>query len=344
MRVGMGIGGANRADKNYIQYLAQIGAPNAILALPDKEILPSADKAPWSLEELSSLKKFYNENGVNIEGFENIHPIYFAKILLDMPGKEEQMEYIKRSISNMGKAGIKIFGYNFSLAGVTARYTGPFARGGADTVRFSLDKAPIDGHIPLGTVFKRVFDPNAPEGNLPPVSLEEMIERRDWFLSQILPVAEEAGVKMAAHPEDPPIPVMQSTARILIRPENFDHLFTKFDSPSNCIEFCQGTFAEIPNLDVYDTIKHFAKQDKIAYVHFRNVVGTLPEYTEVFIDEGDIDMVKSLQIYKECGYNGMLMPDHSPDVSIGSPREVGMAYAVGYIRGIMKSLDIEIED
>lgn len=341
MKIGIGIRDEKRISKDYVQFTSQIGATHAVVFMPDKTIFPSCDDAPWSLDELNSLKKFYSDNGMVVAGFENFHPSKYYKIILDMPGKEEQMEYLKRSIDNMGKAGIELMGYNFTLAGVIGRQTGPFSRGGAETVRFKLDEAPVDEYIPLGTVFNRVVIPDAPEGFLPRVTLEEITQRRDWFLERILPVAEEAGVKMSAHPEDPPIPVMKNTSRILINKQAYDDMFNKFNSPSNCIEFCQGTFAEM-GVDVYDTIKHFANQNKIGYVHFRNIKGQLPEYTEVFIDEGDVDMVKALKTYKECGYTGLLMPDHTPMVNCSSPLETGMAYAIGYIRGIMNSLDIEV--
>lgn len=343
MKVGMGVRGEARIDKNHLQYLAQIGAPHAVVFMPDKQLFPDSGAGPWSVDELVSLKKFYKENGVKIEGFENFHPDLHYKVLLDLPGKEKQLDDVKRCIENMGKAGIRVMGYNLSIAGVTGLEPAT-ARGGAKTVRFNSKTAPINGHVPLGTVFNRVVMPDAPEGPLPFVSLEEMLQRRDWFLSQVIPVAEEAGVIMAAHPDDPPVPVMKNTSRILINKERYDELFAKYDSPSNCIEFCQGTFGET-GVDVYDTIRYFASKNKIGYVHFRNIKGTVhDEYTEVFIDEGDMDMVKSLQAYKECGYTGLLMPDHTPVVSIEPSNEIGMAFAIGYIRGIMKTLDIEIED
>ncbi|MFI3228429.1 MAG: mannonate dehydratase [Clostridia bacterium] len=343
MKVGMGIREDNRLNKDYLQFVKQIGASHAVVFMPDKQILPSCESAPWSVDELLSLKKFYNENGLQLEGFENFDPRRYYKVLLGMPGKEPHMDYIKYCVQNMGKAGIPVMGYNFSLAGVEGHIQGPYSRGGAKTVRFSVDEAPIDEPIPLGTVFKRVVMPDAPKGGLPDVSLEEITQRYDWFLSQILPVAEEAGVKMCAHPDDPPVPVMRRTARRLINTAAYDEMFAKFPSTSNCVEFCQGTFGEM-GVDVYDTIRHFCKQDKIGYVHFRNITGTIPAYTEVFIDEGDMDMVESLKVYKECGYKGLLMPDHTPLVNSLNPTETGMAYAIGYIRGIMKTLDIEIDE
>ncbi len=169
-----------------------------------------------------------------------------------------------------------------------------------------------------------------------------MHERRDYFLRELLPVAEEYGVQLAAHPEDPPVPVMRDAARILINPEAYEDLFRRFPSTSNCVEFCQGTFTEM-GVDIYEAIRSFGSRQKISYVHFRNVKGRLPDYTEAFIDEGDADMVKALQAYKDCGYTGLLMPDHSPDITCANPNETGMAFAVGYIKGIMRALNIETE-
>ncbi len=341
MKIGMGVRGPDRLNKGYIQHIAQLGAPHAVMFMPDKDVFPRFTEEPWSVDELSGLRKFYAENGVTLHGFENFHPSIFYKVLLDLPGKEKQLEYTKRCIANMGKAGLNVMGYNFSVVGVTGMYNGPFARGGANTDGFSLEKAPVNEPMPKTTVGARLINPDA-EGYWDPASLEEMIERRDWFVSQILPVAEEAGIKMAAHPTDPPVPVLRTMARILINPQAYDDLFAKFPSPSNCMEFCQGTFAEM-GVDVYEAIRHFAKQDKIGYVHFRNVIGTVPEYKEVFIDEGDTDMVKALMAYKESGYNGVLIPDHTPNFDVEGSRAIGMAYAIGYMRALMKVLDIELD-
>ncbi len=341
MKIGLGVRGPDRRSGGYIRHMAQIGAPHAVVFMPDQDVFPHFHTEPWSVDDLSGLKKLYADNGVTLHGFENFHPSIFYKVLLDLPGKEEQLEYVKRCIDNMGKAGLSVMGYNFSVVGVTGMYDGPFARGGAGTVGFSLDRAPVNEPMPKTTVGARLINPAA-EGFWTPASLDEMIERRDWFVSQILPVAEEAGIKMAAHPTDPPVPVLRTMARILINPQAYDDLFAKFPSSSNCMEFCQGTFAEM-GVDVYEAIKKYGKLGKIGYVHFRNVVGTVPEYKEVFIDEGDTDMAKALLAYKEADYHGVLIPDHTPDMEVEGSRTVGMAYAIGYMRGLMKMLEIETE-
>ncbi len=336
LKIGLGIRGKDRLNRDFLRYAAQIGVTHVVVFMPDDGIFTDAMHQGWSFDELRGLKKLYNEFGLEIEGFENFDPRIWYKILLDEDGKQGQMDYIKHCISNMGKAGIGIMGYNFSIGCVTG-LVDETCRGGAKTPRFVYDYAPINEPFPLGWAWNTQVLDDPPEGMLRFISREEMRERRDWFLSQILPVAEEAGVKMAAHPEDPRIPILRNAGRVLITPQDYEDMFTAFPSTSNCVEFCQGTFAEM-GIDVYEAIRSFGSRDKIAYVHFRNVKGKLPDYTEVFIDEGDVDMVKALKAYRDVGYQGLLMPDHTPQISCANPTETGMAYAIGYIKGIIDAI------
>ncbi|MDA0839365.1 MAG: mannonate dehydratase, partial [Planctomycetota bacterium] len=138
------------------------------------------------------------------------------------------------------------------------------------------------------------------------------------------------------HPDDPPLPVLRGTARLVTHPDHYRRLLDIVPSHSNGIEFCQGTIAEMPNADVYDAIQTYASEQKICYVHFRNVRGKAPNYREVFLDEGDVDMTKAMRIYKECGYDGLLMPDHTPHTSCAAPWHAGMAYALGYMKASME--------
>lgn len=342
MKIGLGIRGQDRTNPSFLYYAAQIGVTDTIVFMPDKNILPSAQSLGyWSVEDLTALRDMYHRHNLEIDGFENFDPRVWYKILLDEPGKQQQMDNLKRCIENMGKAGIKKMGYNFSIACVTGQHGGNFARGGARTVRFTQTREDVETPFPLGWAWNHQVVDNPPEGTLDFISREQMWERRDYFLRQIIPVAEEAGVVLAAHPEDPPIPVLRAASRLLIRPADFDELLSAYPSDSIGVEFCQGTFAEM-GVDVYDTIRHFGSRGKISYVHFRNVKGTVPEYTEVFIDEGDTDMVKAIKTYHECGYEGLLMPDHVPTISCANPTETGMAHAIGYIAGIMRALNVPI--
>lgn len=287
----------------------------------------------WSLEELISIKKDINNHGLELEAIENFDPSHWHDILLDGPKKKVQIENLKQLIKNVGRAGIPTFGYNFSLAGVSSRDIGPYARGGAVSVGMngSVDETPI----PNGMVWNMIYDENALDGSLPHIGHEELWKRLQYFLNEIIPVAEEAGVKMAAHPDDPPMPYVRNTPRLVYQPDLYQKLIDIKPSPSNNLEFCLGSIAEMTEGDVYEATDIYSKQDKISYVHFRNIIGKVPNYKEVFVDEGDIDMVKILKILKKNNFQGVLIPDHTPQMTCDAPWYAGMAYTMGYMKAIM---------
>ena len=287
----------------------------------------------WSLEELISIKKDINNYGLELEAIENFDPAHWHDILLDGPKKKIQIENLKQLIKNVGRAGIPTFGYNFSLAGVSSRDIGPYARGGAVSVGMngSVDETPI----PNGMVWNMIYDENALDGSLPHIGHEELWKRLQYFLNEIIPVAEEAGVKMAAHPDDPPMPYVRNTPRLVYQPDLYQKLIDIKPSPSNKLEFCLGSIAEMTEGDVYEATDIYSKQDKISYVHFRNIIGKVPNYKEVFVDEGDIDMVKILKILKKNNFQGVLIPDHTPQMTCDAPWYAGMAYTMGYMKAIM---------
>ena len=287
----------------------------------------------WSLDELVALKKEINSYGLELEAIENFDPVHWYDILLDGPKKKEQIENLKQLIRNVGKAGIPSFGYNFSLAGVAARNVGEYARGGAISVGMNGGN---DTPIPNGMVWNMIYDQNAPQGTIPKISHEELWKRLQYFLNEIIPVAEEAGVKMAAHPDDPPMPYIRNTPRLVYQPEMYQKLIDIKSSVSNNLEFCLGTIAEMTEGDVYEATDRYSKQQKIAYIHFRNIIGKVPHYKEVFVDEGDIDMVKILRILKKNNFKGVLIPDHTPQMTCDGPWYAGMAYAMGYMKAAMK--------
>jgi mannonate dehydratase len=157
----------------------------------------------------------------------------------------------------------------------------------------------------------------------------------------LTPVAEEAGVKLAAHPDDPPLPTMRGHARLVHQPELYQRLLDRKPSPANALEFCIGTLAEMAAGDVYAAVDQYSRQKKIAYVHLRNVHGRAPTYHETFIDDGDVDMLRVLRILKTNGYDGVLIPDHTPQMTCNAPWHAGMAHALGYMRAALQSLECD---
>ncbi len=293
----------------------------------------------WSLDELLKIKKDIHNHGLDWFAIENFDPSIWHDILLNGPKKEQQIKLVKEQIRIVGKAGIPVFGYNFSLAGVCSRVEKPFARGGAASVGMegSVDETPI----PNGMVWNMIYDENAPKGTLPKIDHDELWKRLQFFLDEILPVAEEAGVKLAAHPDDPPLPYVRDTPRLVYQPEMYQKLIDMRPSPSNALEFCLGSIAEMTEGDVYKATEKYSKQDKIAYIHFRNIKGKVPDYKEVFVDEGDIDMLKILKILKRNNFDGILIPDHTPQMTCDAPWYAGMAYAMGYMKALISMVKSE---
>ena len=295
----------------------------------------------WSYEELVELKRAVNAEGLEVAAFENFDPSHWYDVLLDGPRKREQLEDIKTIIRRVGKAGIPVMGYNFSIAGVWGHVTGPFARGGAETVGFLGPDGPTETPIPNGQVWNMIYDPQAPPGEVGPVTTEQLWQRLEDFLKAVVPVAEEAGVRLAAHPDDPPMPTLRGTARLVYQPQLYQKLLDIVPSYYNALEFCQGTISEMQGGDVYDAIDKYSRQGNIAYVHLRNVRGKVPKYYEVFLDEGDVDIARALRIYRKNKYDGVFAPDHTPHLQCAASWHAGMAFAMGYIKGIWKMLDSE---
>jgi mannonate dehydratase len=335
MKVGLGLYPHLLTPENY-RFAAQAGVSHIVAHLPgfsERMQRPVPPDEPWTYEELRDLRAAMNAEGVELAAIENFEAHHWNDVLLDGPHKEEQMAGLKTIIRNMGRAGIPIMGYNFSLAGVWGRAQGPWARGGAKSVGYIEELAPPQDPIPRGTVWNTVVDADAPAGDIGRVTQEQLWSRFRWFLKELVPVAEESGVRLALHPDDPPLPELRGTARLVYKPEIYQQVFDAYPSAANAAEFCQGTVTEmVGEMDVYEAIDTYAAQQKIAYVHLRNVKGKVPSYYEMFIDDGDVDMLKALRLYKKNGFDGVFIPDHTPGLECAAPWHAGMAYALGWIR------------
>jgi len=291
----------------------------------------------WTYEELAALKRQINAAGLELEAIENFDPAHWHDILLDGPKKGLHLENVKTIIRNVGKARIPILGYNFSIAGVAGRVKGPFARGGAEAVGM---EGPWDKPMPNGMVWNMVYDRSAPAGTVASTTAEQLWQRLEGFLKEVVPVAEKAGVTLAAHPDDPPLPTIRGQPRLVYEPRLYQKLIDLQPSPRNALEFCVGTLAEMTEGDIYDVVDTYSRQGKLAYVHLRNVHGKVPSYKETFIDEGDVDVLRVLRILKQNGFKGVVIPDHAPQMACSAPWQAGMAYALGYLRAGMQACGV----
>ena len=316
MKLGFRTGG--RLDADLLIFASQLGA-DAILA--EGHDLPT--DRPWTYDDLWWLRQRVESAGLELGAIQGMPEYFYDRIRMGLPGRDEQIENVRAIVRGMGQAGIPILGYHFNQTGTAWRtgYT-PVARGGAWVTSYNHDLV--------------ACAPKLYEG---PTDEETVWENLLYFLETILPTAEEAGVKLALHPDDPPVPSIGGAPLILRSVQAYRRASELVDSPSHVVKFCQGTVAEMcaSPTEVYDAIRHFAGRDKIGYVHFRNVSGTSECFRETFIDSGQIDMLEAMRAYHESGFAGILIPDHVPGmVGDSAWGHRSRAYAFAYMKGLLR--------
>lgn len=351
MKLGLGLYKHMLRPENYA-FARQCGATHVVAHLTDyfsaEPRLPgqsdhgwgraTGNREAWSRKGLQALKEEINAHGLELAAIENFDPAHWYDVLLGGPKRDEQLDFLKQIIRDMGAVGIPVMGYNFSIAGVWGWRQGPFARGGAESVGLAATDALADSPIPNGTIWNMVYDPDAPAGFLEPVTVERLWQNLGYFLDALLPVAAEAGVQLAAHPDDPPMPILRGHARLVYQPRFYDKMFSDRPSPSNRAELCIGSIAEMTEGDIYESVDRWSRDNRVGYVHLRNVRGKVPDYREVFIDEGDVDVARILSILHANGFDGVIIPDHTPQMTCAAPWHAGMAYALGYLRAAVKQV------
>lgn len=351
IKLGLGLYRHMLTDE-YFEFARQAGCTHLIVHLADyysKQIVTAtddtsnygesrADEEIWTARSMIALQQQANRHGLIIYGIENFSPADWYDVLLDGPKREEQLAHLKEIIRNTGKAGIRSFGYNFSLAGVWGHQKERSGRGGAFGTCFDSEKLKLNAPIPKGEIWNMTYAKG--DGTfLEPISSQELWDRLRRFLMELLPVAEEAGVELALHPDDPPMEGLRGMPRLVWQPELYQNVIDLSDSPANKLEFCMGSIQEMTHGNIYDAIRQYGGQGRISYVHFRNVKGKVPKYNEVFVDDGDIDMLKAMALLDQCGFDGVVIPDHTPEMCCGAPWHAGMAFALGYMRAALQMLD-----
>jgi mannonate dehydratase len=283
--------------------------------------------------QLATVKREVNSFGLELSVLEGYLPM---ESLIVGQDDGTEMAAMKQLIRTMGELEIPILCYNF-MAGTDWTRTTLDApeRGGAKVTKFDLkdiDQAVLLGHDSASTHIGPEID------TIDAASLWDNLQR---MLDELLPVAEKAGVKLAMHPDDPPLPVFMGKDRIFNSVEKFERFVQHFDSPSNGICFCQGNFAAM-GADIPDAIRRLGPH--IHYVHFRDVRGTSECFTETFHDNGPTDMVAAMKAYREVGFDGPIRPDHVPQLvgeAEGEPGYTmkGRLFAYGYIRALMQATE-----
>ncbi len=258
--------------------------------------------------------------------------IAMEDIICGRVGRDTEIEAILKLLEIIAELEIPVLCYNF-MAGtdwVRTRVDVP-ERGGAQVTQFDLSQ--IDQAVSLDDA-SRVLEHEA-------LSAESLWENLTYFLTQVVPRAEQLGIDLAMHPDDPPLESFMGRSRIMNSVAGFQRLVELVPSPRNGICFCQGTFVEM-GAPIPETI--YLLGEHIRYVHFRDVQGTHDNFTETFHDNGPTDMAAAMKAYKDIGFSGSLRPDHVPQLhgeQDGEPgyTQLGRLFAYGYMRGLIHALE-----
>ena len=313
MRIGLGQ--FNELTDEKLLFIKQLGADDFLMNTPR---LPG-DKQ-WEYDDLLALKQRADAAELRLMALENVPVSFYDKAMLGLPGRDEQIAHMQTTIRNMGRAGIPILGYHWMPNHVWRTPEPATLRGGARGTRFNLAE-----HNPDELTHGREF------------TEDEMWANYEYYLERILPVAEASNVKLALHPDDPPVETLGGVARIFRNFEGFRRAMDSFDSPHHGLDFCMGCWSEMGGQEsVLHAIRHFGPRGQIIYVHFRDVQGQVPCFNECFIDEGNVDPFEIVKALAEVGFDGFLITDHVPQM-VDDTRwgHRGRAYAIGYMTALL---------
>jgi mannonate dehydratase len=312
-----GFGQFNVATDEYLQFAAQYGATDVLLNTP---LLPGARR--WELADLVKLRLRVEQYGLKLAALENVPTAFYDQIMLNGPRRDEQIENMIHTVRNIARAGIPIFGYHWMPSHVWRTPPEPI-RGGA-----------------LATAFDDVQAQAYPLTHGRAFTEDEIWSNLEYWIKIITPIAEQEGIRLGIHPCDPPVPMLGGVPQILRSFAAYKRLVEIYPSDCNAIEFCQGTMAEMADeVDIYDKIRYFGSRNKILYVHFRNVSGTVPSFREEFVNTGYVDMVKAMEIYYDVGFDGFFIDDHVPQTFQDTPwGHRGRAFANGYIQALIEAV------
>jgi mannonate dehydratase len=309
-----------------LAHLATLGVDCVALDLPD----PLPEACGIDLSSAESASAFFKQAKAKVAAHGlDLRTVLatsgYSDIKKGAPGRDRKIALLLNAVHGMGVAGIPILAYNFKLLNSKDLRSQPTqGRGCAKYISFDY-----------GEYLKKPAKPVDP-----PVSEAQMWDNIAYFVKALVPAAEKAGVRMALHPDDPPVPhgtpALAGGGHIASTFDQYRRIFGIVPSRSNAMLFCQGCVTEMQGVDVYQAIRDMGSADKIAMVHFRNVRGEFPRFQETFVDDGDVDMYRALQAYRDIGFKGPFSLDHSP--TFPGAEVANQAFAVGYLRALIQAV------
>jgi mannonate dehydratase len=328
----MKLGTQHGSTDEILKVLAALGVNHICSTLPSAKM-----DANWSVESLIRLRERVESFGIRLDMIPlpmSSHYIARAEnpniLLGKSPERDREIDDICQMIRNTAQAGIPAVKYNLTLLGVV-RTESSLGRGGAKYSTFVYSKAKQD----------------PPLTEAGPVPEDVYWERIEYFLKRVVPVAEEHKVRIACHPQDPGMPKdrgYRGVQTVLGSVAGLKRFIEIRPSPYHGLNFCQGTVSEMladPGKEIFDVIRYFGSRRKIFNVHFRNIQGRFLDFRETFPDDGDVNFIRAIRVYKEVGYDGMLMPDHVPKIEGDEGGRQAFAFAFGYIRALIQMVNEE---
>jgi mannonate dehydratase len=319
MRVALGQ--MNDLSEENLLFARQLGIQDVQMNTPR---LPG--ETEWAFMDLLRLRTRAEDAGLRLIALENVPVSFYDKIMLGLPGRDEQLEHMATTLRNLGRAGIPILGYHWMPNSVWRTSTTAPGRGGAAVTGFDMRLAE-----------------NAPLTHGREVTADEMWANWEVYINTLLPVAEEAGVTLALHPDDPPVDSLGGVARIFSSFAGFRRAMEVGDSPHHGLDFCHGCWSEMTGErsgGVLEALRYFGSRGKLVYLHFRDVQGCGPIFQECFLGEGNMDMLDVLLTLKEVGFTGFLLDDHVPHMVGDSPYgHRARAHAIGYMQALLHAVE-----
>jgi len=283
-------------------------------------------EAALSFDNLQVAQNRFARFGMRI--YSVVHPAYRSlRVQLGQPGRDQDIEVYCRFLQNLGRLEIPVASYDFHPANT---YTTNYVQRRNYTAReFDLNDF-------RSKVEKRAFERE--------YSAEDIWSNYTYFMKAVLPVAAESGVRLALHPDDPPLGRMNGVAKIFTDYNGY-HRAEQIAGQSRHwgLTFCIGTWSEGGDRmgkNVFEMIQDFGGRGKIFEVHFRNVSGPLPHFVETFPDDGYMNMYQVMKALQQAGFNGVAEPDHVPKLTgdTGLLR-AGTAYCIAYMRALLQRVN-----
>ena len=332
----IGICAYGRPDDRYLRYLAQYGVQDVVLSedsLPDsaERFAPSrleSSDAHWDFHGITVAQQHYADAGMRVVAIENPHPNWcFDQIILGLQGRDRQIENLAATIRNMGRVGIRALGYNWMVNEPTLR---------RNSWRTALN-TPNRGNNVVSS-FDMELAAAGPAFRDRTYTADELWANYAYFINAIVPVAQDAGVRLALHPDDPPVESLGGIPRLFGSPEGFARAMQLAASDASGLNLCLGNCTAM-GTDVVAAATRHAAEGQIVYSHVQGVQGAVPSFRECFLDEADCDFLAVLRALTSAGFDGMMLPGHNPHAEYEDQHgSQGMAFAIGYLRGLLQAV------